>query len=82
VLVNPAGKKVSLPVDLITLTASGYSACLSKVMKDIEGLAAELEEQLESQFTDLPPAGADMVICTVLREVDEQFLKEYVERHS
>ncbi len=51
-------------------------------MKDIEGLAAELEEQLESQFTDLPPAGADMVICTVLREVDEQFLKEYVERHS
>lgn len=76
--VNPAGKKVSLPVDLITLTASGHSACLSKVMEYVAALAAELEEQLESQFTDLPPAGADMVMCAVLREADEQFLNEYL----
>lgn len=65
--VNPTEKKISPPVDLITLTASGYSVCLTKVMKYVEALAGELEEQLESQFTNLPPAGADMVICAVGR---------------
>jgi hypothetical protein len=77
--VNPAGQTISLPVDLITLTASGYSSCLSKIMKYVEALTRELEMQIESQFKDLPSAGADMIICAVIKEVDEQFLKEYIE---
>ena len=65
-MLNPAGGSVVKPVDLITLTASGYSICLSDVMREIEALTRAIEEQLSEQFTDLPQAGADLLISMEL----------------
>jgi hypothetical protein len=44
-------------------------------MKYVEALTRELEIQIERQFKDLPSAGADIIICAVIREADEKFLK-------
>lgn len=62
-IVNPAGRSIMLPVDLITLAASGYSICLSDVMRELEALTRAIEEELCEQFTDLAQAGADLLIC-------------------
>ncbi len=62
-LVNPAGKNILVPIDLITLKASGHSVCLSDVMKAVQLLARSAEQELTEQFKNLPRPGADLLIC-------------------
>lgn len=62
-LVNPLGKKIELPVDHITLTASGYTISLSDVMRLTERLTRYIEGQLEDQIKDLPRKQEDILAC-------------------
>jgi len=66
-ILNPAGKKISPPVDHITLTAGGYTINLSSVFNKISKLTRSIEEQLREKFKDLPTAGADLSICLELK---------------
>lgn len=61
-MVNPAGKAFVPPIDLITLTASGYSVSLSQVMRQEERLTRSIEEKLRDQFAALPQAGGDLFV--------------------
>jgi hypothetical protein len=61
-VVNPLGKNLALPVDLITLSASGHTICLSDVMSDVERITRSMEQQLEKQFTNFPQVGSDVLI--------------------
>jgi hypothetical protein len=65
-VVNPLGRPIVLPVDLITLAASGYSVCLSDVMREVESLTRALEEDLRNRFTDLAQGAADLLVCIEL----------------
>jgi hypothetical protein len=58
-MVNPAGKSVSPPVDLITLTAYGHTVCLSEAMEYVERLVRKIEEQLHEKIQDLPAAAEE-----------------------
>ncbi|GAI91560.1 unnamed protein product, partial [marine sediment metagenome] len=62
-LVNPCGRLIAPPIDLIELTAGGHSACLSDIMKHVQDLTRQAEQQLEKQFDRLPQAGADLFVC-------------------
>lgn len=70
--VNPAGKNIELPVDIITLSASGYSVCLSELMKYIKLMVMDIEKQLSQQTLGLPKAAADFIVCAHMRLIDEQ----------
>lgn len=61
-LVNPAGKPLDLPVDLITLTAHSHTLDLSKVIKAVARLIEDLEKQLSNQFAGHPVAGGDLLL--------------------
>jgi hypothetical protein len=65
-VINPLGKNLSLPVDLITLSASGHTICLSDVMRDVERITRNIEQQLEKQFTNFSQAGSDILICLAM----------------
>lgn len=65
-VVNPLGKNLSLPVDLVTLSASGHTICLSDVMRDVERITRNIELQLEKQFTNFSQAGSDILICLAM----------------
>ena len=62
-IVNPLGKMMHGLVDLITLTANERCSCLSDVMRQVEVMIKDMEKQLEQQFTKLPQAGSDVLIC-------------------
>jgi hypothetical protein len=62
-LVDPRGKTIYPPVDLITLTANDYSISLSDVMRHVETLVRSMEEGLQEQLKDSPPAQGDILVC-------------------
>lgn len=62
-LINPLGKRLYSPVDLITLEASNCSVSLSDAMRSVEQVVRSLEEHLREQFKDLPNTGRDVLIC-------------------
>ncbi|MFC1902479.1 hypothetical protein ACFLX4_00205 [Chloroflexota bacterium] len=57
--INPAGKSIRPPIDLITLDA-GYPLNLSSMMVEISKVTHWLEEELKKHFGTLPQAGADV----------------------
>lgn len=61
-IINPAGKSLGIPIDLITLTAGGHSLCLSKIFDEVNKLTKNLENELTKYFKDLPCAGADLLL--------------------
>lgn len=63
-IVNPASSKrdIMLPVDFVTLTASGYSVCISDVMKHVEQVIKDMEKQLRDQIKTLERPGSDVII--------------------
>ena len=63
-MVNPAGRTVVSFVDLITLTANGYSISLSDTMKEIVRLTTNIEQQIIEKFTG-EVAGTEDVLATV-----------------
>jgi hypothetical protein len=71
-IVNPLGKTLSLPVDLITLSSGGYSVSLSDVMKYVEQLTRSIEQQLIEKCKDLPQATGDLLISYVIEFSDTQ----------
>ena len=60
-LVNPCGKKIFPPVDLITLQVSSHRVSLSEVMNAVKALANSIEKQLQSQFAGLPTSAGDLI---------------------
>ena len=60
-MINPAGKTILAPIDLITLTAGGNEVCLSHIMRKIEALTRSIEDSMRRQFKELPQAGADLL---------------------
>ncbi|MFC1944515.1 hypothetical protein ACFLX5_03360 [Chloroflexota bacterium] len=62
-MVNPLGRTIDLPVELVTLTVSEYTVCLSDIMKDVLRLTNGIERSLEGQVLGMPLAGADVLIC-------------------
>jgi hypothetical protein len=57
-LVNPTGKMIEPPIDLITLTAHGHAANLSDAMRHVERLTRSIEAELGPQF-ETPPQPRD-----------------------
>jgi hypothetical protein len=70
-MINPVGKRIRLTADLITLTASTHSICLSEVMRDIEKLTSQMEEQFSKQFDDLPTFPADLLVAIDLAQTTD-----------
>jgi len=70
-LVNPLGKEINVPIDLITLTANNSSICLSDVMRHVERLTRSMESGLREQLKDLPPAQGDVMACAEIEFGDE-----------
>jgi hypothetical protein len=60
-MINPAGKSILPPIDLITLTAGGNEVCLGHIMSEIEALTRSIEDSMRKQFKELPQAGADLL---------------------
>lgn len=71
-MLNPAGKNIESPLDLITLSTSKYSICFSELMKYIKLMAIDIEKQICQQTLGLPKAAADITICLHMRFTDEQ----------
>jgi hypothetical protein len=71
-IINPAGKELVIPIDLITLTAGGHSICLSKVFDEINKLTKTLEAELAKRFKDLPCAGADLLLFVEFTSASNQ----------
>lgn len=59
--VNPVGKDLQPPIDLIRLTAV-ESVNLSQLMDRVETIIALMEKQLRNQLKGLPLAGSDIFI--------------------
>jgi hypothetical protein len=70
-LINPLGKNVNVPVDLITLTANNNAICLSDVIQHVEKLTRSIERGLIEQFKDLHPAQGDIMACAEI-EFDDK----------
>jgi hypothetical protein len=68
-LVNPLGKKLRLPIGLITLTQDTVEVCLSDLMDDVERFAATIESMISHTFQAHPEFteryAADVVIGLV-----------------
>ena len=61
-LVNPLGKNIAVPIDLITLTAHGHSVCLSEVMRHVKLLTRGIEKALKEKFANSSQAGSDVLV--------------------
>ena len=61
-LINPAGKCIAYPIDMITLIAGGKTVCLSDVMNHVSKLISSLENGLGKQIKELLQAGTDLLI--------------------
>jgi len=61
-LVNPLGKGVGSPVDLITLWAAGLEVGLSHTVGAVGKLVAALENHMRQEFNDLSKRPADVSI--------------------
>ncbi len=61
-IINPSGKRISYPIDQITLITGGETVCLSDVMNQVSKLISSLESELQQQTKNLPQAGADLLI--------------------
>jgi hypothetical protein len=57
-MVNPMGREVAPPIDLITLTAHGHQVNLSAAMTRVEQLVRRMESELRAQFK-APPQPPD-----------------------
>ncbi len=62
-IVNPLAKRITPPIDLVTLTASSHSVSLSEALENLRLLTSGIEKALETQVAGLPRAGSDMVVC-------------------
>lgn len=62
-IINPLGKTITPPIDLISLNASGESFCLSEALRDIESLTLKVEKKMLEQFKELPQSAADLSTC-------------------
>jgi len=58
-LVNPIGKNIRFPIDLITLTAHGASLCLSDVMRTLPSVVQTLEQSIERAAPDDSRSGSE-----------------------
>jgi hypothetical protein len=53
-LVNPLGKRVEVPIGLVTLSAAGESLCLSDVVAAVWRFGGRLERAAGAAFSSLP----------------------------
>jgi hypothetical protein len=70
-LINPLGKEIKAPVDLITLTANNSVICLSDVMRHVEKLTRSMESGLHEQLKNMPPAQGDVMACAEIEFGDK-----------
>lgn len=65
-MMMPEGE-VDLPVDLIELSAHGHSVDLSDAMRRVAHLIANMEKELEKQFSGYSVAGGDLLVFVGLQ---------------
>jgi hypothetical protein len=53
-LVNPLGKRIEIPIGLITLSAAGETVCLSDIVSAVRLFAGRLERAVAAAFSLLP----------------------------
>jgi hypothetical protein len=53
-LVDPRGKRIEIPIGLITLAAAGETVCLSDIVSAVRRFAARLERAAWAAFSALP----------------------------
>jgi hypothetical protein len=66
-LVNPLGKRIEIPIGLVTLSAAGETVCLSDIVSAVRLFAGRLERAVAAAFSSLPDtlgaqAGFDLPI--------------------
>lgn len=69
-MVNPIGKSIAPPIDLITLTAHGHGVNLSEAMRRVEQLTRGMESELRAQF-ETPPQPPDELKVKLKLQVRE-----------
>jgi hypothetical protein len=52
--VNPLGKRVEIPIGLVTLSAAGQSVCLSDIVAAVWRFGGRLEQAAAAAFAALP----------------------------
>ncbi len=70
-LVNPLGKEINIPIDLVTLTANNSVICLSDVIRHVEKLTRSMEAGLNEQLKSMPPAQGDVMACATIEFGDK-----------
>jgi hypothetical protein len=65
-LVNPLGKEVNIPVDLVTLIANNIAINLSDVMRHVERLTRFLEAGFEEPLKNVNPNQGDVMACATI----------------
>jgi hypothetical protein len=53
-MVNPLGKRVAIPIGLVTLSAAGETVCLSDIVSVVRRFAGRLEHSVTAAFSTLP----------------------------
>jgi hypothetical protein len=53
-LVNPLGKRIEIPIGLVTLSAAGESVCLSDIVAAVWRFGGRLERAAAAAFAALP----------------------------
>ena len=62
--VNPLGRMVQAPIDLVTLNAACFEVCLSDVARASAAVATDISEQLAARFQLISSAGASDIMVT------------------
>ncbi|MBI3780267.1 MAG: hypothetical protein HY278_04300 [candidate division NC10 bacterium] len=70
-LVNPAGKTISAPIDLVTISAFGKDVNLSDLVTRVRRIAKGLDKGLRKVAPDKPRTGADALIALEIEFADE-----------
>lgn len=60
---NPLGKVVQPPVDLIAIKAFGQTAQLSRLHRNLRQLAAHLESEVVNRIVGMNGSRCDMLVC-------------------
>jgi hypothetical protein len=69
--INLLGETVEAPIGLITLTASGYTTCVSHIMDGLLKLVEYLELQISHQFTGPISSLSDAIIGLEIKFLEE-----------
>ena len=71
-LINPLGRTLRAPVDLITLHAAGFEVCLSDVARAAAAASNDIAQQIQDKFKVVSPgASSDLFVTLDLTARDD-----------